>query len=387
MPIPYWRLSSFYFFYFATLGSLAPYWSLFLKDAGYNAVEIGQLSALLISTKIVAPNLWGWVADRIGKSLVIIRWASFMAAFLFIGFLFFEGYLGFALITVGYSFFWNAALPQFEAATLFHLRHEPHRYSRIRLWGSIGFIVTVLGIGRLLDDYPIAWLPMVIAAFLAGNWLVALIVPEARPSHHDPVPEGVWKIIKQPAVVAFFIVGLLLQAAHAPYYAFYSIYLKEHHYSATLTGGLWALGVVAEIVLFLYMKPLLAKFSLRAVLLASIFLSVCRWLMIAGGAEHLAVLLFAQVLHAATFGSAHVAAIHLLHGYFGERHQGKAQALYGSLCMGLGGMLGSLLSGHYWDALGDHIIYSMCAMVCCLAGLLAFLWVGREKPRQAESFS
>jgi len=386
MSIPYWRLSGFYFFYFATLGSLAPYWSLFLKNAGYNALEIGQLSALLIGTKIVAPNLWGWLADRTGKSLAIIRWASFMAAFLFTGFLFFQGYLWVALITVGYSFFWNAALPQFEAATLFHLRNEPHRYSRIRLWGSIGFIVTVLGIGRLLDDWPIAWLPMAIAALLAGNWLVALMVPEARPGHHDQTPVRLWKICQQPTVVAFFVVGLLLQAAHAPYYAFYSIYLQEHQYSATVTGAFWALGVVAEIVLFVYMKPLLAKFSLRSLLLASIFLAVCRWLMIAWGAGDRAVLLSAQALHAATFGSTHVATIHLLHDYFGQQHQGKGQALYGSLCMGLGGMLGSLLSGDYWEALGGHIVYSICAMLCCLAGLLAFLWVGREKTRQAESF-
>ncbi len=385
--IPYWRLSGFYFFYFATLGALAPYWNLFLSDAGYTALEIGQLSALLIGTKLLAPNLGGWLADRIGKSLVIIRWALFMATLLFTGFFFFQGYLWFALITAGYSFFWNAALPQFEAATLFHLREQSHRYSRIRLWGSMGFIATVLGVGRLLDVYPIAWLSVVIGGFLAGNWLVALMVPEAPPRHPNPAPVAIWKIIKQPAVVAFFVVALLLQAAHAPYYAFYSIYLKDHGYSATVTGGFWALGVVAEIVLFVYMKPLLARCSLRAVLLASIFLAVCRWLMIAWGAGNLAVLLSAQVLHAATFGSTHVAAIHLLQGYFGQQHQGKGQALYGSVCLGLGGMLGSLLCGYYWELLGAHRIYSICAAVCCLAGLWAWLWVGRENGSQAAAFS
>ncbi|MGZ8224297.1 MAG: MFS transporter, partial [Methylobacter sp.] len=79
MTVPYWRLSGFYFFFFATLGGHLPYWSLYLKDSGFNAVEIGKLSALLFGTKIIAPNLWGWIADHTCKSLRIIRLASFFS--------------------------------------------------------------------------------------------------------------------------------------------------------------------------------------------------------------------------------------------------------------------------------------------------------------------
>lgn len=379
MTIPYWRLSGFYFFYFATVGSFIPYWSLYLKGTGYNPVEIGQLSALLISTKIIAPNLWGWIADRTGKSLPIIRIASLFAALLFAGFLFVHGFLWFALITVGFSFFWNAALPQFEAATLFHLQDESHRYSQIRLWGSIGFIFAVLGVGRLLDDHPIVLLPIVITSLLTGIWLVTLIVPDARCNHHEQDTVGIWKIIARPAVLAFFTVGMLLQTAHAPYYVFYSIYLKNYHYSATLTGGLWALGVVAEIVLFIYMKRLLLRFSLRHILLCSIVLAIGRWLLIAWYAENLVLLACAQLLHAASFGSTHIAAIHLVQTHFGQRHQGKGQALYAALCMGLGGMLGSLYSGYFWELLGAEIIYSIGAAVCCFALLIAYIWIDGEK--------
>lgn len=380
MSVPYWRLSGFYFFYFATVGAIVPYWNLYLKDNGFNPVEIGQLSALLISTKIVAPNIWGWITDYTGKSLPMIRIASFFAALLFAGFLCVQGYFWVAVITLAFSFFWNAALPQFETATLFHLTNEPHRYSQIRLWGSIGFIAAVLGIGRLLDSQPIALLPVAITGLLAAIWLVALIVPEApRIPRHELESISIGQILKKPAVAAFFVVGMLLQMAHAPYYVFYSIYLKHYHYSATLTGGLWALGVVAEIVLFIYMKYLLKHFSLRGILLFSIVLAIGRWVMVAWFVECLGVLIFAQLLHAATFGSTHIAAIHLLHGYFGQQHQGKGQALYGSLCMGMGGMLGSLYSGYYWESLTPEFIYSTCALCCGIALLIAYLWVGREK--------
>ena len=381
MTIPYWRLSGFYFFYFATLGGFLPYWSLYLKDAGFNPIEIGELSALLVGTKIIAPNLWGWIADHTGKSLRIIRIAAFFAAVIFAGFLFVHDYVWFACITIGFSFFWNAVLPQFEAVTLSHLKSDAHRYSRIRLWGSIGFIVTVLGIGGLLDSWPVRLLPLVIVALLTLNWWLTLITPEAKTVHHESAPLGMWQIIKKPEVLAFLAVNLLLQVSHAPYYVFYSIYLKHYHYSATVTGLLWALGVLAEIVLFVYMGRLLKHCSLRAVLLFSLALAVGRWLMIGGYPDYLGVLIFAQLLHAATFGGAHVVAIHLVHRYFGDRHQGKGQALYSSLSFGLGGMLGSLYSGYYWESLGPRFVFSIAAVCCGIAFVIAYLWVGRENTK------
>jgi len=375
--IPYWRLSGFYLFYFATLGSFLPFWSLYLEATGFNPVEIGELSALLVGTKIIAPNLWGWIADHTGRSMRIIRIASLAAACLFAGFLMDNTYVWFAWVTVAFSFFWNAALPQFEAVTLFHLQQQSHRYSQIRLWGSVGFIVAVIGIGRLLDFYDIVLLPLVIVFLLTAIWLISLLTPEAAISHHDDHPVGIFAIIGRPEVLAFFCVYLLLQLAHGPYYVFFSIYLQDLHYSTSIIGFLWALGVVAEIFLFLVMRRLLQLFSLRQILLASILLSIGRWLLIAWKADNLALLLFAQLLHAATFGAAHVVAIHLVHDYFGSRHQGKGQALYSSLSFGLGGMLGSLYSGYMWESYGPQIVYSLAAAASGFAFIFAAIWIGR----------
>ncbi len=356
-----------------------PYWSLFLENTGFSALQIGELSALMVATKIIAPNLWGWIADHTGKSLRIIRIASFFGALFFAGFLLVKGYFWFAVITVCFSFFWNAALPQFEAATLFHLKQEPHRYSQIRLWGSVGFITAVLGIGRFLEFFTIGYLPWIISAMLSLIWLVTLITPEAKASFSPQDTVGIWRILMNPEVIAFFLVYMLLQLAHGPYYVFYSIYLNQHGYSATSIGVLWALGVCAEIILFIFMKTLLQKISLRIILLVSIGLSIGRWLLIAYYPDSLSLMFGAQLLHAATFGSSHVAAIHLVHHYFGSRHQGKGQALYSSMSFGLGGMLGSLFSGYFWDSFGATFVYSMAAASCCLAFIIALIWVGREK--------
>jgi MFS transporter, PPP family, 3-phenylpropionic acid transporter len=381
--IPYWRLSGFYFFYFATVGSFIPYWSLYLKHVGFTADAIGELTALLIGTKMISPNLWGWVADHTGKSLFIIRIAGFFTVLLFTGFLFFQGYAWYAAITLSFSFFWNAVLPQFEAVTLRYVKTQPHRYSKIRLWGSVGFIVAVLGIGRLLDKQDITLLPLILIAVLSSMWLVSLLVPDIKMNSQHIDTTGIGQILTNPEVLAFLTVNLLIQLAHAPYYAFYSVYLKLYHYSASYTGLLWSCGVVAEIVLFIYMQRLLKHISLRALLLSSLLLSVLRWWLISGYVDNLTLLITAQVLHAATFGGTHIAAMHLIYDYFGERHQGKGQAIYTSLSFGLGGVLGSLYAGYCWETQSPEFVYVIAALFCGLALLIAYIWVGKGKTQSA----
>lgn len=379
MPLPYWRLSSFYFFYFATLGGFLPYWSLYLKHINFNSLEIGELSALMMATKIVAPNLWGWIADRTGKSLRMIRFASFFAAVLFVGYFFKDSYIWVAIITVSFSFFWNASLPQFEAATLFHLKKQAHRYSYVRLWGSIGFIVSVITIGWFIEVFNIDYLPELIFGSLVMIWLVSLVTPEVPSAFRGGTGSRLFQIIKQPEIIAFFVVFLLIQIAHGPYYVFYSIYLNQFNYTPATIGFLWALGVCAEVILFVFMKWILASVSLRTLLLISVLLSICRWLIIAFFVESFSLMVFSQILHAATFGSSHIVAIHLVHNYFGSHHQGKGQALYSSLSFGLGGMIGSLYSGYFWDLYGSSVVYSMAAGLCFVAYIIAYIWVGREK--------
>lgn len=379
MKLPYWRLSGFYFFYFATLGAFLPFWSLYLKHVGFAAKEIGELTALMIATKIIAPNLWGYVADKTGKRLWLIRLAIGLSALLFAGFFYGNDYYWFAIVTISFSFFWNATLPQFEAATLLHLKNQAGQaYSRIRLWGSIGFILAVLGIGWFLDSFSIGYLPLIITSLLSLNAFIALITSEPKANHQAKQGVGIWQVLRRFEVIAFFLVYMCLQIAHGPYYVFYSVYLKQHAYTATATGLLWALGVCAEIVMFMLVSHLLRLFSLRRLLLVSLALTTWRWLIIAYQVDDLAWAIWAQCLHAASFGIAHVVAIQLLYQYFGEQHQGKGQALYASFSFGIGGMLGSLYSGYFWDQLGPSQVFVIAALASGLALLIGFIGVGKK---------
>jgi PPP family 3-phenylpropionic acid transporter len=371
--LPYRRLAGFYFFYFAYLGAFAPFFSLYLESAGMSAVQIGVLMALPQLTRILAPHLWGWLADRGPSRLRIVRFTGIagLACFLCV----FAG-SGFALLFVvlfAMTFFWSAALPLIEATTLSHLGDETARYGRIRVWGSVGFIAAVVAVGYLLDGLEISVLPWVVAAMMMGMLALSWMIPDAHSEPHASDQLPIWDIVRQPAVVALVLASALMAAAHAPYYTFYSIHLVDHGYSKGLTGWLWALGVICEIGIFVWMPRLYRAFTLKQILIASFALAVLRFLLIGWGAASLLVLLLAQALHAATFGSFHAAAIGVVHRLFRGRHQARGQAIYGSLSFGVGGTLGGFASGYGWDYLGAGMTFSL-ASGCALTGMLIIWW-------------
>ncbi|VAX11142.1 Nucleoside:H+ symporter:Major facilitator superfamily [hydrothermal vent metagenome] len=379
--MPYWRLSGFYFFYFASLGALLPYWSLYLKSLGFNITEIGNLMAILMATKIISPNIWGWVADHTGRRMAIVRMGCLISMLAFAGVFYSDDFAWLVLVMVVFSFFWNATLPQFEATTFSHLGSQTHRYSSIRLWGSLGFIAAVWGLGSLLEGDSIRLLPVILLIMFAGIWLSSLLVPEKAAGHLSLDHEPLRKLLRRPEVLGLLVACFLMQASHGPYYTFYSIYLQDYGYSLPAIGGLWALGVAAEVGIFLLMSRLVPQFGLRGLLLGSLLLTALRWLITALYPESMGLMVFAQCLHAASFGIYHAVAIQYIHNFFSGRHQGKGQALYSSLSFGAGGALGSLYSGYLFDGLGARSMF-LTAMVLALAG---FFIAWRYLPVESSS--
>jgi len=373
--LPYWRLSGFYLFYFATLGILVPYWGIYLQWEGFSARQIGELTAILLATRIIAPNVWGWIADHRGQRMRIVRLASLLSIVAFSAIFISQTYYSIAVVLMVFSFFWNASLPQFEVTTLQHLGEHSHHYSKIRVWGSIGFICVVVLLGWLLDRYDAGIVPYALLISISGIWLISLTVPESASRHlslnHIPIRQ----VLKQPAVLAFLAICFLMLVSHGPYYTFYSIYLEQHGYSRTLIGQLWALGVVAELMVFLVMHRWLPRFGIRKVLLGSLLLAAFRWLLIALYADQIFMLIAAQSLHAASYGAYHAASIAWVHQHFTGRNQGRGQALYSSMSFGAGGAVGSLLSGYLWLTPGPEMTFMLAALTASSAFLIGFIWL------------
>lgn len=379
--VPYWRLSAYYLVYFVSVGTLVPYWSLYLKSQGFSVADIGELMAILVGTKIFAPYMWGWLADHTGKRMVIVRAASLLSVVAFVAIFIRQDFWWLAAVMFLFSFFWNANLPQFEAVTLEYLGGKSHTYTKIRLWGSLGFVFAVLILGSVLEIYGAEILPGIVAVILLSVWLCSLIVSDKGRVAHDEPLASIKSVMTQPVVVAVFVVCFLIQASHGPYYTLYTVYLEDHGYARSYIGLLWALGVIAEIMVFLVVHRWLIKYGPRRLLILTLVLTTIRWVLIGTMVENHAVILLAQFFHAASFGLYHAVAIQLIYYFFPKRLQGRGQALYSSLSFGAGGAVGALFSGYLWDFAGSTATFLLAAILSVVALWVALKYVHISTPK------
>jgi len=378
--LPYWRLSGFYFFYFAFVGAMAPYWSLYLRDLAFSALQIGILMALLQVMRIFAPNIWGHIADHSGRRAPIVQAAALVCLIAYLGVFWGTSFWWLFAVMSLIGFFWSAPLPLVEAITLSHLKERSDRYGKIRLWGSVGFILVVLILGVALDHAPIRILLWVVLGLLLGIVLFARLLPDAPAPEHEAEHVPLGRILRRGEVTALLVAAILMAAAHGPYYTFFTIHLVDAGYSKGMAGWLWALGVLCEIGVFLLMPRVLTHVRMESVLGFTLVAAAVRFLLIGWAVDNLAVLLFAQTLHAFTFGAYHAAAVGLVHRYFRGRNQARGQALYNSLAFGVGGTLGSLYAGAAWDRLGGAITFTLAA---ACAGLAAAVFLLSGRPHRA----
>lgn len=369
--IPYLPLGAFYFFYFAVVGGFMPYWGLYLQSLGFNAQAIGELSAIVMATRIIAPNFWGYIADKTGQRLRLVRLGAAMITLGWLGVFVAREFWPLAAVLLVYGFFQNAILAQFEAVTLAHLGSERSRYSQIRLWGSLGFIATGTGLGLYFEYFSVSHLPIALLICALATWLASAFVPEIDTPQRSADSQDFWTILRRRTVRLFFAAHFLLQLSHAPYYTFYSIYLEDHGYSRTTIGWLWGLGVLAEVVLFALMHRVLPAVGEHRLLLWSLALAALRWLMIGYGVDYPAMIWSAQLLHAASFATFHAAAMSIIYRYFGEGSQGQGQAVY-SMLWGVGVALGAWLAGMVWSTDTAGLLFAIASGLCLWA--LAFMW-------------
>lgn len=377
---PYWRLSSFYFFYFAFIGAYNSYFGLYLQSLEFSALMIGVVISMMQIMRIFAPYLWGSLADRWGRRTPLIRLSVTMGLLCFIPLFFIDRFTSMLAVIAVLALFWSAALPLTESLTLEHLRTQPERYGRIRLWGSLGFIVVVVTVGNVLDHSPAVAVLWSCVVLLAGTALAAMLMPETQVRHASHVTEPLLPLLKRPEVMCVLAACFFMSVAHGPLYVFYSIHLVDHGYTKTSVGLLWALGVVAEIIVFIYMPQILRRWSLRGLFLFSFAAAGLRFLLIAWGVESLVLVLFAQILHGATFGICHATAMSALSRWFGPRHQGRVQGLYGSVSFGAGGLVGSLISSWLWQPIGAGWVYSFASLAGLCGLLLIFIGLPKTTP-------
>jgi MFS transporter, PPP family, 3-phenylpropionic acid transporter len=366
-----WAFGSFFFLYFAYVGLVSPYASLFFLDRGFSVIEIAVLMSMLQITRIVGPFSWGWLSDFLSNRIGIIRFCACLAAMVFLAIYFLKSYISFFIWMFVLHTILSSLMPLGESATvhaLFKDNSFDKRYGRLRLWGSIGFIFMVLAAGELFQRRTIELYPIVGTIVLILLALVTFVLHEPKMDRRVMVKGEFWGVLKDQNVRWFLLSGFFMVFAHAALYVFYSLYLANLGYNKFQIGLFWAMGVFAEVVFFYFQSKVLSRLDPEVVLQGAFGVGVVRFILIAF-LPITSVLIFAQVLHAGTFAAHHSAATKLLQRWFTGPLQARGQALMATVSYGLGGTIGGLCAGWIWDLSQPRDVFVMSAFACGLAGM------------------
>lgn len=357
--------------YFAHIGFFNPYLPLWLKELGYGLVTISLLISVQSATRLFAPYAWGWLSDHTGERVKLLRWCASVATLAALGLYADVGLAGLVAVLLLMFTHTSSMMPMSEAA-MAHLvsaggRFDARLYGRVRLWGSLGFLLTVFAAGAWFDRHGMAgfpgWTVGTLLAVLVSVWCLP-DVKEATHAHEPKTPMG--PILRQPAVAWFLASAFFHVLAHIGVYIFFSLFLDSLGYAKSVIGMLWGVSVIIEIAWFFTQSHWLPWLKLTTWLVVCSGAMALRMGMTAAWPSVLGVLVLAQALHALTFAAHHSVCIALLSQHFPGRLRGRGMALYTVIAYGLTGVLGGLAGGLLSERLGLAAVYWASAGISVL---------------------
>ena len=378
------RLALFYLVYFSYMIAFSTYFPLWMAQRHYSPSEIAGVLVLPQLLRIFVSLVWARLAEWCGESLNILALSFTLAAVIcvLIGL---SSTLAEVFFLVGLlGIFTTGVLPLVDATAIAALVGRTERFGPVRLWGSIGTIVTLIGVGALLDFQPVTILIPVMVGMLALVVAASFVIPGRHLSSPNAVRKAWRHSFKQPGIIAFLASCFCMMAAHGALFSFFTLYLVTYGYSKSVVGLLWSLGFLAEIVGFASLPRLLQRYSCRTVILISFAAATVRFTAIGWGASSLTVLAMAQLLHAFTFATYHGASVALVQRLFPGDLGLRGQALYSGVTFGLGGVCGTLLAGWTWQIAGPQAAFTLSALFCGIGGAIVIMWL-RESTLSAQA--
>jgi len=381
-------MAFFYAAVFAMIGIHMPFWPVWLTAKGMSPTEIGTIFAASLGTKVIINPLVAHMADRRGQRRPIMVTLSALALMVFTLFAWTDGFWQILSVSVLFFAVWSPLMPLGESLAMLgggEASGEDHTsrggeldYGRVRLWGSLAFIATVVGTGYLLvggDNVDIIY------RFLLCSLAIVVVVTLFLPSTRAPVTTSTrfaaMAVLRDRRFVLFIIATALIQASHSVYYGFGTLNWKAQGLSETVIGWLWAEGVVAEIVLFVFGARMVAWMGPSKMIALGGLAGVVRWT-VTGMADGLPTLVIIQALHAFTFAATHLAAIYFISRRIPPSLSASAQSLYSAVVMGLVFGLAMFASGKLYGLLGAGAYYAMAVLAAAGAIMAIFLATSRR---------
>lgn len=372
--IPFAALSAAYF---SHIGVVNTFLSLWLKEIGFGVAMIGLIASLQSFSRLVAPYAWAWLGDRSGERAKLLRIATVLALLGSLGFFWQGGGTVWLMACLLFMYLNSSALMPMSESALAQIVtrggiFDVRRHGRVRLWGSMGFMLTVLGAGWFFEKVGLKYFPLAVSLGLVLLMLSAYSIADLREdAHEEKSTTPIWQMLRKPPVAWFFGTLALNVLAHMGLYVFFSLYCDELGYSKTMIGILWAAAVVLEIAWFYSQGRWLPRFSLTGWLIVAAMATALRFGLTAGLGDTLWILFAAQGLHAITFAANHTVCTALISHHFPGNMRGRGQALYTVLGYGIPGVLGSWAGGLISQAYGLRSVFWVCTGIAVLATLCA----------------
>lgn len=367
------RLAAFYFAFLAVYGVQLPFWPVWLAAHGLGPTDIGIIVAVGVGARLVGNPLAAHVADRSGErrrpmlALAVLGLAAY-ALFAFV-----DGFWGILAVSIVSSLLFPPIMALGESLTMTGVGRFGLDYGRIRLWGSLSFILAATASGHVLVEAPPTVILWLVLATVAATALACAVLPDLR-TEAAPVAAGLplFRVLADRRLVLMLAAAGLIQGSHAVYYAFGTLHWQAAGHGDDVIGLLWAEGVVCEIVLFAFGAAVLRRIRAPWLIAAAGALAVLRWLVL-GSTTALPAVVAVQALHAFSYGAAHLGAIHVIARTVAPGLSATAQSLYAALVMGLA--LGSMLlvSGPLYATFQGGAYFAMAFSAAGGAGLAVVL--------------
>ena len=361
-------IASQYFIYFGVMGIFLPYFNLYCYHLNFSGFQIGTLSALRSVVMIMFTLIWSVLADRlqIRKPLYIL--CNFISTMIWAFFFFATDFKAMLVITIFYAVFYAPIISFLEAFTMDVLGLEKKSYGRLRVWGSMAFIITVIVLGRIIDLYSVE---IIIALIFCGSLIQAAVSTKIPAVHikKDASFTLQAKVLLKKRVGVFLFCAFLMLASHATYYGFFSIHLENMGYGNTFIGIAWALATISEIMVMIKSDWIFKRFSMENVLVFSFMVAALRWFAFFWAKSPPAILLL-QMLHALTYGTFHVASILYIDALTPAEAKTLGQAANNAVTYGLGLMVGFFVSGYFFESLGSFGLFFTSGFIALGGGLI-----------------
>ena len=375
---PYWTLSSFYFWFCAALGAFTPFFARWLTEQGLDGYAVGIVMAMWYFSRIISPPTWSLLCARAAEPIHLLRIACLAMTVCYGGFLLSDSFAWLLMAMLAFGYFANAVLPQYEAITLDRLGERREQYGRIRIWGSVGFLVVAMAYGPLLDAVGRDFLPQLTLPLLLATCLCAFATRGVGHPIDAAVVPRLRDVLRRAEVRNFLLVVMLMQVSFGPFYVLYTLHLGDAGYSGLAISALWGIGVVAEIIAFLLMPALLRRWSQQGLLLTCLAATSLRWVVVALFPESISLMVLAQLVHSLSFGAFHALCMLRIVEFFPGRLGQRGQGMLHGLSSGVGGVIGALVAGALWEAGGGRAAFLAGAAAALLA--LVRVLQGRQSP-------